>query len=75
MEANDKNNFLLGIWVCAQYLVKQANMTTTAAYMLKDLGVSLESQKRLQDYEGNSYQEEMEHFWKLEYGDSINEQK
>lgn len=59
-------DFELGIWYCIQILIKERD-EWGARVLIKNSNFSLDFQKRLQNAEGNSFQEDVEHFWKIEY--------
>ena len=56
----------LGIWYCIQILIKERD-EWGARVLIKNSNFSLDFQKRLQNAEGNSFQEDVEHFWEIEY--------
>ena len=59
-------DFELGIWYCIQILIKERD-EWGARVLIKNSNFSLDFQKRLQNAEGNSFQEDVEHFWEFEY--------
>lgn len=59
-------DFELGIWYCIQILIKERD-EWGARVLIKNANFSLDFQKRLQNAEGNSFQEDVEHFWEIEY--------
>lgn len=59
-------DFELGIWYCIQILIKERD-EWGARVLIKNSNFSLDFQKRLQNAEGNSFQEDVEHFWEIEY--------
>ena len=59
-------DFELGIWYCIQILIKEKD-EWGARVLIKNSNFSLDFQKRLQNAEGNSFQEDVEHFWEIEY--------
>ena len=59
-------DFELGIWYCIQILIKERD-EWGARVLIKNSNFSLDFQKRLQNAEGNSFQEDVERFWKIEY--------
>ena len=59
-------DFELGIWYCIQILIKESD-EWGARVLIKNSNFSLDFQKRLQNAEGNSFQEDVEHFWEIEY--------
>ena len=60
------NDFELGIWNCIQILIKERD-EWGARVLIQNSNFSLDFQKRLQNAEGNSFQEDVERFWKNEY--------
>ena len=54
-------DFELGIWYCIQILIKERD-EWGARVLIKNSNFSLDFQKRLQNAEGNSFQEDVEHF-------------
>ena len=63
---NKITDFELGIWYCIQILIKEKD-EWGARVLIKNSNFSLDFQKRLQNAEGNSFQEDVERFWKIEY--------
>ena len=63
-------DFELGIWYCIQILIKERD-EWGARVLIKNSNFSLDFQKRLQNAEGNSFQEDVERFWEIEYKKSI----
>lgn len=61
------NNTDLTIWFCVQVLL-EAKCEDGARILIQDSNFSLEYQKRLQDKEGNTFQDSVENFWRMEYG-------
>lgn len=59
-------DFELGMWYCIQILIKERD-EWGARVLVKNSNFSLDFQKRLQNAEGNSFQEDVEHFWEIEY--------
>ena len=59
-------DFELGIWYCIQILIKERD-EWGARVLIQNSNFSLDFQKRLQNAEGNSFQEDVEHFWEIEY--------
>ena len=59
-------DFELGIWYCIQILIKERD-EWGARVLIKNSNFSLDFQKRLQNAEGNSFQEDVERFWEIEY--------
>lgn len=59
-------DFELGIWNCIQILIKERD-EWGARVLIQNSNFSLDFQKRLQNAEGNSFQEDVERFWKNEY--------
>ena len=59
-------DFELGIWYCIQILIKERD-EWGARVLIKNSNFSLDFQKRLQNAEGNSFQEDVGHFWEIEY--------
>ena len=59
-------DFELGIWYCIQILIKERD-EWGARVLINNSNFSLDFQKRLQNAEGNSFQEDVEHFWEIEY--------
>lgn len=57
-------DFDRGIWFCVQNLVHWDNCIL-AKQLTIDANFTMELQKKLQDEEGNSFQHEIEKFWKL----------
>ena len=61
------NNADLAIWCCIQTLIN-SYCEEGARILIQENNFSLEYQKRLQDKEGNTFQDEVENFWRIEYG-------
>ena len=61
------NNVDLAIWCCIQRLIVSA-CEEGERTMIEVNNFSLEYQKRLQDKEGNTFQDVVENFWRMEYG-------
>lgn len=59
-------DFELGIWHCIQILIKERD-EWGARVLIQNSNFSLDFQKRLQNAEGNSFQEDVERFWEIEY--------
>lgn len=59
-------DFELGIWHCIQILIKERD-EWGARVLIKNSNFSLDFQKCLQNAEGNSFQEDVERFWEIEY--------
>ena len=59
-------DFELGIWYCIQILIKERD-EWGARILIQNSNFSLDFQKRLQNAEGNSFQEDVERFWEIEY--------
>ena len=55
-----------GAWLSIQILVN-SKFASAAKEVANALNFCLDYQKRLQDDEGNSFQEDIEHFWNVEY--------
>ena len=55
-----------GAWLSIQILVN-SKFASAAKEVANAFNFGLDYQKRLQDDEGNSFQEEIEHFWNVEY--------
>lgn len=56
-----------GAWLSIQILVN-SKFASAAKEVADSFKFDLEYQKCLQDDEGNSFQDEIEHFWNVEYG-------
>ena len=63
---NNITDFELGMWHCIQILIKERD-EWGARVLIQNSNFSLDFQKRLQNAEGNSFQEDVEHFWEIEY--------
>ena len=61
------NNTDLTIWCCIQVLI-ETKCEEGARILIQANSFSLEYQKRLQDKEGNTFQDAVENFWRMEYG-------
>ncbi len=61
------NNTDLTIWCCIQALI-ETKCEEGARILIQANSFSLEYQKRLQDKEGNTFQDAVENFWRMEYG-------
>ena len=61
------NNIDLAIWCCIQTLI-DSGCEEGARILIQENNFSLEYQKRLQDKEGNTFQDVVENFWRIEYG-------
>ena len=59
-------DFELGVWYCIQILIKERD-EWGARVLIQNSNFSLDFQKRLQNAEGNSFQEDVERFWEIEY--------
>lgn len=57
-------DFDRGIWYCVQCLVYW-DQCSLAKQLTKEANFTLDLQKKLQDEEGNSFQHQIENFWKL----------
>ena len=60
------NNVDLAIWCCVQTLI-DSKCEEGARILIQENNFSLEYQKRLQDEEGNTFQDAVENFWRLTY--------
>ena len=60
------SNIDLAIWCCIQTLIVSA-CEEGARILIQENNFSLEYQKRLQDKEGNTFQDAVENFWRIEY--------
>ena len=61
------NNTDLAIWCCIQTLI-DSKCEEGARILIQENNFSLEYQKRLQDKEGNTFQDVVENFCRTEYG-------
>ena len=61
------NNIDLAIWCCIQTLIN-SECEEGARILIQVNNFSLEYQRRLQDKEGNTFQDVVEKFWRTEYG-------
>ena len=61
------NNTDLAIWYCIQTLI-DSKCEEGARILIQVNNFSLEYQRRLQDKEGNTFQDSVENFWHIEYG-------
>lgn len=55
-----------GAWLSIQILVN-SKFASAAKEVADSFKFDLDYQKRLQEDEGNSFQEKIEHFWEIEY--------
>ena len=62
------NNIDLAIWCCIQTLI-YSKCEEGAKILIQENDFSLEYQRRLQDKEGNTFQDVVENFWHIEYGE------